>query len=301
MRIALVGDIHHYRLLVPPWRLIGKRLLGQSNLWLHRRHSFNRELLEPVLQRVADTKPDLLLFAGDLTTTSYEKEFQDVAQLLKPVTRDIPTVAVPGNHDRYTPAAARFKRFERYLTTIAPARYPHTRQLNDRWQLLALNAAVPRIISARGELGRRQLHDVREQVQHLTPSDGLVVLCHYPIKLPPSAAMVSWNHKLNDWRRLRRILANCRARVLYLHGHIHKPWLWLPRKSQHAHFTYINAGSPTLTDPRRYPHGQGFWLIELPNGPDQPLRAIHHVPAADPDTHPAVLAAEENWLTRHVL
>lgn len=97
MRIVLLGDIHHYRLMVPPWQLLGKRLLGQANLWLNRRHSFDPSLLNPVIDRIADVAPDLILLSGDLTTTALRTEFADIAEQLAPLTDRFQTVIVPGN------------------------------------------------------------------------------------------------------------------------------------------------------------------------------------------------------------
>lgn len=277
MRIAVLGDIHHYRLFVPPWKLLSKRLLGQTNLWLNRRKRFNRTLLLIALKRIASIKPDLLLLSGDLTTTSLETEFADIAALLEPVASEIPTVAVPGNHDRYTFSAARSRRMEQMLPTIVPRAFPSCQQLTDRWHLLALDAAEPQMFTARGRLGHDQLRDARAYLSGLTQDDGLVVLCHYPIKSPPRALPITWDHKLADSRRLRRLLVRCPARLLYLHGHIHKPWCWQPKRSDQSHFTYVNAGAPCLVS-AKHPYGQGFWQIDLPDDPQHHLKVTHHLP-----------------------
>ncbi len=102
MRLLLIGDIHAYRLYVSPWHLLGKALLGQTNLWLYRRRKFDLSLLPAVVARAVDLRPDLVLLSGDLTTTAYPGEFADVAAALRPLLAAVPTVAVPGNHDRYT-------------------------------------------------------------------------------------------------------------------------------------------------------------------------------------------------------
>ena len=272
-------------LFVPPWRLMNKRLLGQTNLWLNRRRRFNRTLLIVALKKIASIKPDLLLLSGDLTTTSLEAEFADIAALLEPIAGEVPTVAVPGNHDRYTFGSARARRMEQLLGSIVPQEFPHYRQITDHWHLLALDGAKPNLMSARGRLGDTQLQRSRDYTAQLTDRDGLIVLCHYPIKSPPTALPITWDHKLADSRRLRRLLTRCPARLLYLHGHIHKPWCWQPKRSDQSHFTYLNAGAPCLTN-AKHPLGQGFWEIDLPSDPRDHIHATHHIPVPSANGRP---------------
>lgn len=301
MRLAVLGDIHHYRLIVPPWKLLGKRLLGQTNLWFNRRRCFNRTLLVAALKRILQIKPDLLLLSGDLTTTSLEAEFADVAALLEPVAARIPTLAVPGNHDRYTLTSALVHRMEHLLPSIVPQRFPHFQSLTDRWRLVALDGARPRLLSSRGELGSHQLRLIKDYLRNLTPQEGLVVLCHYPLKAPPRSLPITWDHKLADSHRLRRMLIRCPARLLYIHGHIHKPWCWQPKHSNQSHFTYINAGSPSMTN-SKHPLGQGFWEIRLPPDPTTKLQAIHHIPTSNGHPAPATQAFDvAAWRAHRVL
>ena len=301
MRIALIGDIHSYRLFVPPWRLAGKRLIGHANLWLNRRHAFDHRLVDEAVKNVVAVEPDLVLLSGDLTTTALDGEFEDVARMLEPLTTRFPTVIVPGNHDRYTFTSARRRTMENLLPGVVPSHWPHFRTLTDRWHLLALDSAVPRIFNSRGLVGRHQLREARRLIAHLTADDGLIVLCHYPLKSPPRALPLTWDHKLADSFRLRRMLIRCPARVLFLHGHIHRPWCWQPKRSNQSHFTYINAGSPCMTN-TRHPQGQGFWQIELPAVPTDHMQVIHHLPLTNgykPAAGEPVCA--NGWVARKVL
>lgn len=306
MRLALIGDIHLFRLKVHPRRLLGKRLLGQSNLWLNRRFRFNHDVLDPLIQRVAEIGPDLVLLTGDVTTTSLEDEFSDIVNYLQPLARQAPMVIVPGNHDRYTFRSARKKRVETLLSGLMPRQFPYHRQLADRWHLLGIDSAKPQLMLSRGAVGPRQLVRVRRFLKTLTPQDGVVVLCHYPAQTPPGTPR-SWAHDLADARLLRRMLEECPAQVVFLHGHIHRPWHWQKSNGHGKHFTCINAGAPCLTN-SHYPLGQGFWEIHLPPTPSEPLGLIHHVPTLDghygtPAARRAHrrLELEPRWQTRRVL
>lgn len=278
-RVVLLGDVHQYRLAVAPWRLLGKRLLGQANLWLNRRHRFDRRLLIPAVRRIAQLRPDWLLLSGDLSTTALADEFADVAAALRPLA-GCPRVAVPGNHDRYTRAALRRRTAERALPGLYPDVFPHLRSLADGWALVALDAAVPRLLSSRGRIGRDQLD--RAAALEVPAGVGLVVLCHYPFAVPPG---VRWRqeHRLADAGPLADLVAAWAGRhpqVLYLHGHVHRPWHWRPMVGGAPNVWAVNAGAPCHvgTD---HPAGQGFWQLDLPRDPAEPVAAARHVPGPD--------------------
>ncbi len=278
-RLVFIGDIHAHRFLVPPWRLLGKRLLGQTNLWLRRRHRFNLDLLAPVLRRAVQVAPELMLFSGDLTTTALEGEFEDVRATLDSLENPPPMLIVPGNHDRYTFAAARRRAIERAFPHAVPARFPHVRPLNNAWRLMALDASVPRLLSSRGRVDQAQQREAETVIRSLSPEQGLIVLCHYPLMVPDSVPS-HWHHRLADAPALCDMVAASRARVIWMHGHVHTPWHWRPSDSRLSHITTINAGSPTLREGPKG-RGHGFWQIDLPNHGNGPVTCVRHEPASD--------------------
>ena len=278
-RLVLIGDIHASRLLVPPWRLTGKRLLGQVNLWMRRRHRFNLELLAPVLQRAVHVGPDLMLFSGDLTTTALEGEFEDVDAILRSVKNLPPTLIVPGNHDRYTFTAARRRLIEHVFPHWVPTDYPDVRPLNQAWRLMALDASVPRLVSSRGGLDPAQRRAAETVIRSIPANQGLIVLCHYPIVVPESVRS-PWEHRLADAQAWRNAVAASRANVVWLHGHVHMPWHWRSSDPRLSRLTNVNAGSPTLiAGPTGL--GHGFWQIDVPADADRPVSFVRHEPSGD--------------------
>ena len=275
MRIVLFGDIHLYRLWLAPWQLASKRILGQTNLVLNRRRRFRHDLLPGMIKQAITLDPDMLLLSGDVSTTSLKREFNDVAAALKPLADRVPTVLVPGNHDRYTFSASRSRLIDRLLEAWVPNHFPDTRELSGRWRLLALDAAVPRVYNARGRLGNEQFEAAKACVESLDESQGLIVLCHYPCALPKGVHEHE-SHALEERDQLRQILEQCKARVVYLHGHIHQPWHHEPGDGSGVPFTCIDAGSPCMVSDA-YPDGQGFFEIELPDDPTASLAVRHHI------------------------
>lgn len=291
MRIALIGDIHVYSNNVSTRQyLMSRRIVGHTNSMLTRRKKFDHQLLHPLMDRVRTIGPDIALFSGDVTTTSLEDEFDDVARFIRPLAEEVPVVLVPGNHDRYTFGSRRVRRIETMMAGIIPDAFPELRSLTDRWKLMSLDSAAPRVVSSSGELGREQFAAASRLIAECTPDEGLVILCHYPVVEPPLTPRHK-SHDLKERLSLRGVLEACRAKVIFLHGHIHKPWALLPGPPSNAPFASINAGAPCMTGDK-YPAGQGFWQIDLPDDPHDAVRLTHHLPR--PTGHAAVTTPTDN-------
>lgn len=287
MRIAIIGDIHDYALGIWPWELLGKTLAGQANLWLNRRKRFDRSLIGPTVQRVLETKPDVILFSGDLTTTSRPREFRSVAKRLHPLFEAHDCVVVAGNHDRYTFTAQRTRRFERFFPGRVPVVLPFTRPLIGSWRLIAVDSAVPRLLDSKGSIGNRQRQHVESLLRSISGDEGVIVLVHYPFGKPPQLPPMKPGHRLIDESGWRHTLAQCAGRMIIVHGHVHCPWLWSPEiecseTRRPMRLLDVNAGSPTLISGRLggWPRGQGFWTLDLSANAGEPFTLTHHVMGA---------------------
>ena len=307
MRLALIGDIHFYRLQAPLLSLAGKRLLGQCNLWLRRRHAFDMRLLEPALHRLRAIEPELVLFAGDFTTTALPGEFADVSALLQQHVRArserddspsrtesgdarLPALAVPGNHDRYTFTSMRTKALEQALPGVVPASLPSLVQLTPTWKLLLLDSAVPRVLSSRGRVDARTIELVSRASSQTAVNQGLLILCHYPL-YRPSGVRANWSHELAGREALREAVSRCPGRVVFLHGHVHQPWTIEHAQPGEPRVLHVNAGSPCQKS-RAFPLGQGVCEITLPSQVTEKVRVTRHVPHASPGASNTL-----NWQT----
>lgn len=285
MRLVLLGDLHTYRLAVPPWRLLGKSLFGYLNLVTRRRRHFRLELAPPTVARAASLNPDMVLLSGDLTTIALPGEFDDARHLLAPLIDHAPAVLVPGNHDRYSFSATRQRHLERAFPRETPAAYPSLRRLTPAWSLVGVDSSVPRVVSSRGRVGKPQLEALRAQLATLAPAQGVIVLCHYAIGKKPPLGPMRPGHMLEDQAELLAELAACQARVLYVHGHVHCPWRWQRTEPGLTHVTDINTGAPCLCG-RGFDFGQGFLEMTLPAEASGPVAITHHV-----------MRGEGEWMT----
>jgi 3',5'-cyclic AMP phosphodiesterase CpdA len=273
-RLVLLGDIHVYRLMLAPWHLASKRVLGQLNLWLNRRVRLRRDLLGTLVDRVNALQPGAILGSGDLTTTALPGEFEMIRTALAPLLERYPTFLVPGNHDRYTFSSARTRRFEANFEQWTSSSWPHARRLCDGVDLLGLDPTRPTLLHAHGELGKAQRDAAVKLIDNLPePPRPLVVLCHYPIGEPAGERPESPHHGLRDARALVELLPSDRP-VLYVHGHVHRPWCY--RRADKPNILAINTGAPLMTAPR-WPVGQGFWQVDVDPAAEEPWRLTHHV------------------------
>ncbi|MEM6553855.1 MAG: metallophosphoesterase [Planctomycetota bacterium] len=279
MRCVLLGDVHLFRYRMSPRRLLlSKRALGVTNLVLTRRHRFRHDLLPGLVQQACDLQPEVALFSGDVTTTSLESEFRAFRQAVRPLTEAAGrSVFVPGNHDRYTFGSKRAGRVEAELKGLIPPRFPHHERLSDTWSVLALDPVIPQKLHARGRLGRDQFSSALNVIRQVPEDQGLLVLCHYPC-VYPEGVLHAPSHDMAEDTPMREALLRCRGRVVYCHGHIHRPWALHRGDDPRVPFTCINAGSPCYTS-KDYPAGQGFYSFTLPADPRGDLGIEHHVSA----------------------
>lgn len=269
--MVLLGDLHLYQLGVRPWRLLSKRVLGYANLLLNRRKHFDLSRLPTLLARVEALKPDMILGTGDLTTLATQGEFDMVRDKLGPTFARHDTFIIPGNHDRYTFTAARTRAFERAMGDWTPQRWPAYRLLRPHLHLIAIDQTRPNIITDRGRVGAAQLNGLRQVLDAMTEIDRVIVMGHYPIGMPPGHPPEATRHALIDAEELVRVLCGCAAGVLYLHGHVHEPQVWVHPASDRL--AIVNAGAP-LYRKTGWLFGQGFWCLD--DEGDWPPALTHH-------------------------
>jgi 3',5'-cyclic AMP phosphodiesterase CpdA len=279
MRIALFGDIHLYRLALHPWHLLSKRVLGQINLWLSRRTRFDRALAESLVEQVDAIDPDLVICPGDLTTTALHSEFRLARRVLGDLLQRRRTFVIPGNHDRYTFTASRRRRFEQYFAAHTADRWPHHEPIARRLHLMAIDATRPNLLLDRGRVGDAQRSALAHALDRVDRDDHILMLCHYTLGAPPDQPAEGRAHRLIDQTRLLTVLRESGRAVLFVHGHVHRPWCWRPDDAPGV--VALNAGSPTHVD-RTFPTGQGFWQLDFDaDRGSTPWRLIHRRPTPD--------------------
>ena len=186
MRLIHFGDLHLWRYGFDGDPSL-KRLLGLTNLALHRARLFPEAIAQALASRLAEEEAGYFLFSGDLSTASLRAEFEAGRRLFAPLIERNPGrwIAIAGNHDRYTPCAQRQRLFERHFSGSERS-YPYTVDLNDQWTLVVIDCSVARLLTARGRLSQADL----EQLDHMLVAQQsrgrrLAVMGHYPHRPAP--------------------------------------------------------------------------------------------------------------------
>ncbi|MFC1601184.1 metallophosphoesterase family protein, partial [Candidatus Sumerlaeota bacterium] len=227
-RFALDGDLYP------------KRFLGLLNLALRRRHKFPRAIAERLVAKLLEEEADAVLFSGDLTSTAASSEFVAARELLLPVAEKWGErfLAIPGNHDRYTPRAVAERKFER-LFLEREQTYPFVQRLSDTLSVVGIDLSVPRLLTSRGLIGDEQLGRLRDILRtEEEQGRGVIVLGHYPLIIRyPGGGSASWEHRMTGWHKLREVVDRPPV-IAYLHGHRHQRWVM-----SQSHCLEIDAGS----------------------------------------------------------
>jgi hypothetical protein len=221
-RIAHVADIHFWRIVRNPLRMLNKRFLGNLTVLFRRRHEFVLERAEPFADAIAQTGVKTVVLTGDFSSTSLDEEFELAVGFVRGLRdRGLAVHLMPGNHDVYTFDAWRKKRFEHFFAEFLPQEgYPAVATLPGGTSLVMVPTVCPRHFSARGLIIPDTIEAVRGLLKSCAPA--AIVAAHYPV-LPKTHGYAS-----NPFRRLqnaeafRDMLGASGKRILYLCGHVHR-------------------------------------------------------------------------------
>jgi len=235
MRLFHISDLH-FQADIPLSRfprLGWRRLVAQTEYRLLGRRKRFADVPSTVRRLLTEAEAwhaDHLLVSGDLTAIALPEEFEEARAALAPWSGRM--TIIPGNHDRYTPAAARAqlfeKAFERELQSDVPdspvdGRFPIVKLVGPELAIVALTSArVPLMPGiAAGWIGKTQLGRLADLLQRPELRERAVfVACHHaPFRA--SGRPDRKNHGLVDASWLLRVLSD--GQVIGLgHGHIHK-------------------------------------------------------------------------------
>jgi 3',5'-cyclic AMP phosphodiesterase CpdA len=273
IRLVHFSDVH---LTAKPlgWRpsdFFTKRLPGWINLkWLGRGHRFqhSEEVLRALATEVRSHPPDRIIFSGDATALGFETELAKTTAILG-LNQDncLPGLAVPGNHDYYTPAVAGSGLFERHFAPwqhgerLDGAIYPFAQRVGSAW-LIGVNSCTGNrwFWDAAGSVDPGQLERLARLLDDLQPGPRILVT-HYPVCLA-NGKPERRNHGLRNLAELLEVAKRGRV-CLWLHGHKHRPY-FLTDAAQ-VGIPVICTGSATQT---------GMWSYHEYTIEDGRLQAI---------------------------
>jgi 3',5'-cyclic AMP phosphodiesterase CpdA len=240
--LAHLSDLH-LASRPPLADLVSKRGLGFINWHRRRKHVHRANVLDAITRDLQSRNPDHVAVTGDLINFSTRSEYRRARSWLETVGPPTAVTVIPGNHDIYVPAAAKWpgefwNEYMRGDGDVDGGSFPFVRR-RAKVALVALSSALPTgPFLATGFLGEPQL--VRFAAA-LEETRGLfrVVLIHHP----PTIAGRRHLRRLIDAVEFRRVLA-AKGAELVIHGHDHHHslvWLDGPQRPIPA------AGAPSAS------------------------------------------------------
>ncbi len=216
---------------------------------LHGLHEFLRR--EPV---------DYILFTGDTLNFGLQREYTAAAPRLAETLAlaRCGALAVPGNHDLYTPASLVHHRkyFAPLVRSDLPADatstgYPLLRWMGDNAVAIALNSSRPNFNfwNSSGRIPALELESLSRLLERpdIATRRHIFLMTHYPFD------EAGFFHGLRNSRALLRRLHG-RENLVLLHGHNHRPYTYfLPGSS----VPLFCAGSLSKSG------AESFWLFDL--------------------------------------
>jgi hypothetical protein len=217
-----ITDLHFWEIVKNPLWLLNKRIIGNVNVILKRRHDFNMDRAEGYAEYVNSLDIEHVIITGDISSTATRREFQRGVDFIRLVEAGGKTVSViPGNHDVYTFATTRRKVFEKYYSPWMPKQpLPCTQHLPNGTPFVYVPTVCPNYLSSQGHISRTDVASTVRQVQALP--DPALVIAHYPILNKTSAYTVNKNRQLLQAEDLRQALGESGKELLYVCGHVHR-------------------------------------------------------------------------------
>jgi 3',5'-cyclic AMP phosphodiesterase CpdA len=171
-------------------------------------------LLEPLVKRINEIRPDVVVVSGDLTQRARSVQFKAARIFLDALPR--PQIVVPGNHD--VPMHNVFDRFvrpldkfRRYITDDLEPAY-----IDRDIAVLGVNTTRSATIK-NGRINREQIARLRARLDALDKRVVKVVVTHHPFDLP---AHYDEGDLVGRAPIAMQMFADCRVDLL-LAGHLH--------------------------------------------------------------------------------
>ena len=256
--LAHLSDPHLAPLPFPnPLELLSKRGLGYIN-WLRKRRSIHRaDMLAALVADLKGHAPDHVAVTGDLVNLSLSNEFATARVWLAGMGEPGNVTVVPGNHDCYVRAAAKFadRVWSDYMRGDGGEGFPFVRRRGPL-ALIGLSTSLPTLpLAATGHLHGDQLDRLGEVLAKLKREAFRVVLIHHP---PFEGA--NYFRRLTNAGALRDVLREHGAELV-LHGHHHEASLhWLPGPQLRIPVVGVPSASGA---PGRHDEPAGYNLYEI--------------------------------------
>jgi len=171
-------------------------------------------IIEPLINLIADLKPDVVAVSGDLTQRARSQQFKEARAFLDRLPK--PQIIVPGNHD-----VPLYDIFARFLQPLDKYRRFITEDLSpfyadEEVAVLGINTARSLTIKG-GRVNEEQVSLMREKLCPCGADVVKIIVTHHPFDLPEG---FDDSNLVGRAQMAMETLADCGADV-FLSGHLH--------------------------------------------------------------------------------
>ncbi len=190
--------------------------------------TFSPELKSNLLLQLQDENPDLLIFAGDLTSEGYSHEYDEALEFVDELRSITRTHVIPGNHD------ARNVGLVHFTDKIGERKFVHVNK-SSNFTVIGLDSSEADV--SHGQIGRDQLDWLKYELAKIPEDMAKIVTFHHHIIPIPQTGRE--RNILLDSGDLMHVLTENGVDFV-LNGHKHVPNVWMLNN-----MVVLNSGTPT--------------------------------------------------------
>lgn len=204
-----------------------KRWVGVFNYRFRRKFRHDLSHLSNAVEYILDTKPDIAVCTGDLTSAGQPGEFERVLKILEPLCKsDIPLFYTPGNHDCYVPRKKCVDAVKNAVLKMSQGKYafddmPQKIQIGGV-ELLVINTSAPSNLLCSWGFLKSSDREFIENACSEANDTPKILISHYP--MTEEHPIFRMRHRLWGQKRILELMAEKKL-DLVLCGHVHKPYL----------------------------------------------------------------------------
>ncbi|PCI95592.1 hypothetical protein COB11_01815 [Candidatus Aerophobetes bacterium] len=225
--IAHISDLHFSKIQLGIAQFMSKRWIGNLNVIFNRGRIYKNSRPRTLIESFKKNNVTHVFISGDVSTTSFKKEFQVAKNFVKDL-RDEGFIVfvIPGNHDSYTKRSYKKRLFYNYFDDEHDEKIDFSLK-NDfvsalnigkgHW-LVRIDTTYPApVYLSTGQYTDTIDKNLNDLLKKIPKEDHIIMMNHYPLfhHEHPRRILLGADH-------LRKTISKYPNIKFYLHGHTHR-------------------------------------------------------------------------------